>query len=341
MSFFICGGPKKIDNRSRALRRQDYRDMKKAAEQKMRTEQKGLPLDNPFITPGKNDGLWRYYSNIDYFLCLLDKGLFITKIALFEDRTEGNLPEKHNREIIEIANKINENFNPQWIGDTVIGSNPPFHSKIDAESLSRQMFASCWNLGKDQDINLWERFGNENVAIKTTVNRVKRGVPGHNTKYGISKITYIDYEDENVDFNFGLHLDENNQPKYNGGFNYRRFLHKDIKFQNENEVRLILFDSYYDNCLVDYIYKKEVQSIELDIDQNRFKNVWYSLEINDPGIYLPIDSKILVEQIIISEHACKDTKEKIFNAAKRHGLENRIIENSPSRRQRIFSGSNL
>lgn len=253
MSFFICSSLREIDKRPRAQRRQDYRQMKKTAQQEMRTEQKGLPLDNPFVTPDKNDSLWRYYSNIDYFVCLLDRGLFFTKIALFKDRTEGNLPEKHNREIIEIANKINENFDPQWIGDTVIGSNPPFHSKIDAESLSRQMFASCWNLGKDQDINLWERFGNENVAIKTTVNRIKRGVPGHNTKYGISKITYIDYQDENVDFNFGLHLDNNNCPRYNPGFNYRRFLHKDITFQNENEVRLILFDSYYINCLVDYM----------------------------------------------------------------------------------------
>ena len=80
----------------------------------------------------------------------------------------------------------------------------------------------------------------------------------------------------------------------------------------------------------------------MDIDQNKFRNVWYSFEINDPGIYLPIeDLKILVEQIIISEHASKDTKEKIFNAAKRHGLEDRIIENSPPQRQRVFSGSNL
>ena len=237
---------------------------------------------------------------------------------------------------------MNKIYNPQWIGDKVIGSNPPFYSKMDAESLSRQMFASCWNLGNDQDINLWERFGNENVAIKTTVNRIKKGIPGYNTKYGISKITYVDYEDENIDFNLGINLDNSNQPSYNVGFNYKRFLHKDIKFRNENEVRLILFDSYFTHLLVDYINKKEVQSIKLDIDQNKFRNVWYSFEINDPGIYLPIeDLKILVEQIIISEHASKDTKEKIFNAAKRCGLENRIIENSPSQRQRVFSGSNL
>ena len=101
-------------------------------------------------------------------------------------------------------------YNPQWIGDKVIGSNPPFYSKMDAESLSRQMFASCWNLGNDQDINLWDRFGNENVAIKTTVNRIKKGIPGYNTKYGISKITYVDYEDENIDFNLGINLDNSN-----------------------------------------------------------------------------------------------------------------------------------
>ena len=236
---------------------------------------------------------------------------------------------------------MNKIFNPEWIGETVRGSNPPFYSKIDAESLSRQTFASCWNLNEDQDINMWERFGNKNVVIKTTINRIKKGVPGYNTKYGITKITYIDYKDESIDFNLGIKMDNNNKPSYNHGFNYRRFLHKDIKFQNENEVRLILFDSYYDNILVEYIDKNKVRLIELDLDQNELKNVWYSVEIDDPGINLPINSKILVEQIIISEHASKCTKEKIFNAAKKHGLENRIIENSPSQRQRIFSVSNL
>ena len=341
MSFFVCGTLKENDNRSRAQRRQDYRAMKKHAQQKMHTEPRQLQLDNPFVTPDQNDSLWRYYSNIDYFIWLLDKGLFFTKIALFEDETEGNLPEKHNREIIEIANEINENFNPQWVGDTVIGSNPPFHSKMDAESISRQMFASCWNLGEDQDINFWERYGNAHVAIKTTVNRIKKGVPGYNTKYGISKITYVDYADESVDFNLGIKRYSNNYPRDNPIFNYRRFLHKGTMFQNENEVRLILFDSYYTDLLVDYIHRSEVRLIELKIDQNRFRNVWYSVEINDSGIYLPIeDLKILVDQIVISEHASKDTKEKIVNAAKRHGLEDRIVENPPSQRQRVFAVCN-
>ena len=97
MSFFICGGLKEIDNRSRAQRRQDYREMKKTARQEMHIEQKNLQFDNSFVVPDNNDSLWRYYNHLDHFVWLLDKGLFFTKIALFEDKEEGNLPEKHNR----------------------------------------------------------------------------------------------------------------------------------------------------------------------------------------------------------------------------------------------------
>ena len=89
MSFFICDGLKEIDNRYRAQRRQDYRKMKKAAQREMLIEQKNLQLDNPFIVLNDNDILWRYYNNPDYFVSLLDKGLFFTKIVLFEDKTEG------------------------------------------------------------------------------------------------------------------------------------------------------------------------------------------------------------------------------------------------------------
>ena len=315
--------------------------MKKAAQRDMHTEPNMLQLDNPFVTPNKDDSLQRYYSNIDHFVSLFDYGLFFTKIALFDDKEEGNLPEKNNREILEVATEMNQIYNPQWIGNTVIGSNPPFYSRLDADSLSRQMFASCWNLGEDQDINLWDRFGNKTVAIKTTVDRIKKGVAGYNQKYGISRITYIDYKDENADFNLGLHLDNDNQPKYNIGFNYRRFLHKDIKYRNENEVRLVLFDSYYSNLLAYYIYTGKVKLIDADIDQNEFRNVWYSIEIDAPGIYLPIDSEILIEEIIISEHASKETKTKIYSAAKRYGLEDRVAENTPSQRQRVFSNSNM
>ena len=255
-------------------------------------------ISDAFVEPSE-ETLWRYMS-FAKFMDVLKNGLFFSKASLFNDPAEGHIPPKNVKQIQAIGEKINESYNPKWEGDRLHGSTPPFHSGIDTNGISRQTLCSCWYSQPDQSVSMWERYGSEGVAIKTTLKRVKEGVEGYGKYFCIGKIEYIDY-DNTVDFNLNIRW-ENNQPHYDHNFNYRRFLHKQKEYKDENEVRLMILAEYHLQLLHHSIDRSEVRTIPFKIDK-KWKNSWSCLEIPTNGIYLPITPEILIERVFVSNKA--------------------------------------
>ena len=255
-------------------------------------------ISDAFVEPS-GATLWRYMS-FAKFMDLLKNGLFFSKASLFNDPAEGHIPPKNVKEILEIGEKINEKYHPKWEGDTLHGSTPPFHSGIDTNGVSRQTLCSCWYSQPNQSVNMWERYGSEGVAIKTTLEGVKKGVEGYGKYFRIGKIDYIDY-DNAVDFNLNIKW-ENNKPHYDPNFNYKRFLHKQKEYQDENEVRLMILAEYHFQLLSCHINRSEALTIPFKINQ-KWKNNWSCLEIPTNGIHLPITPEILIEKVFVSNKA--------------------------------------
>ena len=194
------------------------------------------------------------------------------------------------------------------------GSTPPFHSGFDTEGASRQTLCSCWYSQPNQSVSMWDRYGNEGVAVKTTVKRVKEGVKGYGVCFSIGKVTYIDY-DNTVDFGLDIRWG-NRQPCYDSNFNYRRFLHKQTEYKDENEVRLIILTKYHTDVLGKFATKGEARSIPLVIDNKKWKNSWGCIELPMNGLYLPIKPEILIEKVFVSNKAepfMKDLIERQFD----------------------------
>lgn len=195
---------------------------------------------------------------------------------------------------------INREYNPKWEGETLHGGTPPFHSGIDTDAASRHTLCSCWYAQPNQSVSMWDRYGNEGIAIKTTVKRIKEGVDGYGKIFRIGKIKYIDYDNDD---DFGLEIRwENRQPRYDSNFNYRRFLHKQTEYKDEDEVRLIMLAEYHCDILLQFINRSEANQIPLVIDKE-WKNSWGCLEIPMNGIYLPIKPGILMKKIFVSNRA--------------------------------------
>ena len=255
-------------------------------------------ISDAFVEPSE-ETLWRYMS-FAKFMDVLKNGLFFSKASLFNDPAEGHIPPKNVKEILAIGKKINENYHPKWEGDRIHGSTPPFHSGIDTNGISHKTLCSCWYSQPDQSVSMWERYGSEGVAIKTTLKRVKKGVEGYGKYFRIGKIKYIDY-DNTVDFNLNIRW-ENNQPHYDHNFNYRRFLHKQKEYQDENEVRLMILAEYHNHLLFRSMNRSETRTIPFKIDQ-KWKNNWACLEIPTNGIHLSITPGILIERVFVSNKA--------------------------------------
>ncbi len=269
-------------------------------------------ISDPFVEPSDSDTLWRYMS-FAKFMDLLKNGLFFAKASLFNDPAEGQIPQKNVKEILAIGEKINKEYNPKWKGDTVHGSTPPFHSGIDTAGASRQTLCSCWYLQPNQSVSMWDRYGNEGVAIKTTVERVKEGVNGYRKIFRIGKIKYIDY-DNTVDFGLNIRW-ENRQPRYDHNFDYKRFLHKQKEYEDENEVRLIMLNEYYSKILSSFLTIGQVREIPLTINK-KWKNTWGCIELPMNGISLHIKPEILIEKVFLSDKAdpfMKKLIEQIFD----------------------------
>ena len=273
---------------------------KKRKKEEQKKYLKDFETPDPFIEPSEDESLWRYMS-FAKLMDLLDKGLFFAKASLFNDPAEGQIPPKNVQDLLEIGNKINKNYNPVWKGNIVHGSTPPFHSGVDTDVVSRNTLCSCWYLQPNQSVSMWDRYGSEGIAIKTTVKRIKEGIKGFGEHFRIGKVCYIDYSDS-VDFKLNIRW-ENNQPYYDSNFNYRRFLHKQREYEDENEVRLIVLAEYLKDVLLYYLKRSEAQNIPLSINNDKWKNTWGSMEIPVSGIHLPIDPEILIESVFVSNKA--------------------------------------
>lgn len=277
------------------------RQQRRKMERSEKSENVNVPntgISDAFVEPSE-DTLWRYMS-FAKFMDLLKNGLFFSKASLFNDPAEGHIPPKNVEEILAIGEKINEEYNPKWEGDTLYGSTPPFHSGIDTDAASRHTLCSCWYSQPNQSVSMWERYGSEGVAIKTTLKRVKEGVEGYGKYFRIGKIEYIDY-DNTVDFNLRVRW-KNNQPRYDPNFNYRRFLHKQKEYKDENEVRLMILAEYHSDLLIRSINRSEALRIPFKINQ-KWKNNWACLEMPTNGVHLPITPEILIEKVFVSNKA--------------------------------------
>ena len=252
-----------------------------------------------FVEPSEDTVLWRYMS-FAKFMDILKNGLFFSKASLFFDPAEGHIPPKHVKQIRTMGQKINAAYDPVWKDNAVRGSTPPFHSAIDTDAASRQTLCSCWYAQPHQSVSMWDRYGSEGVAIKTNVKRIKEGVKDYGKAFRIGEIEYIDY-DNTIDFKLNIRW-ENNQPHYDPNFNYRRFLHKQKEYQDENEVRLLILTEYHNDILWRSINRGEAHLIPLIINEE-WKNTWGCFEIPTNGIHLSITPEILIERVFVSNKA--------------------------------------
>lgn len=151
----------------------------------------------------------------------------------------------------------------------------------------RSSYLNCWHINNNESASMWKCYveDNEGIAIQSNYKRIQETLKAVKENVGISKVRYIDFNNDNVVFN---HLTEYPIDSYSI---LSPLIHKRIEFEGEKEFR---------------IYYKDDNNVE-------------NKPIKPKGLNIKIDLNILIDKIIINPNADCEIINKIKDITKVYG----------------------
>jgi len=193
--------------------------------------------------------LYRYLA-FDRFSETLDKGLFIPKASLFEDRWEAMVYQMHgylkerNTDILLKEPKVST------LNDFCI---PDIHKHI-REGM-KEVYVSCWNKSEHECVAMWKLYGKDKnaVMLQTNAKELSDAFVSFNKSENeewlahLTRLRYVVPGNDSYDKVF-----EGEEPLWESGFNglfsetfrfhqtYTGLQYKHISYRFENEYRLLI-----------------------------------------------------------------------------------------------------
>lgn len=151
-------------------------------------------------------------------------------------------------------------------------------------------FVSCWHSDTYESEAMWQAYSRfkKHIAIKSTVHKLRNYILDNKTGFLLGFVKYIDYKTDSQ--NIGNMLSQ--------------LFYKRREYRHEQEfriidARLLLLNQFKD-------------------DLNKIKK----------GIFVPVDSINLIENIIISPYINKSSYQEIENYLSKVGLRNKLQKSS-------------
>jgi hypothetical protein len=154
--------------------------------------------------------IWRFLDLRKFRDLMANQELYFRRADLFEDQSEGLPPEQYVRRVLGL--------DPYDIRDEVALNN-----HLGSLAQSREMhFITCWQLFREEDLAIWEQYGQDGVAVTSTYGLLKESLATIPDQTHIGMIQYG-----------SAHLTNR--------FNAMEFITtKAMKYSSESEVRAIL-----------------------------------------------------------------------------------------------------
>jgi hypothetical protein len=232
--------------------------------------------------------LWRH-MDLPRFLFLLEYStLFFAKAGLFNDQWEG------------LHNAIGDNDYYDITNEGKIIRIPAIKDKREqdntdslkiyfrnyVESIRRSVGISCWSMSENESMAMWERLPNESVAIKSTFSDILDSISlSDNDVLHIGKINYINYNSQKIPID----------NLFNATF------YKNIHYDHEKEARLLCY---------------QVNDPTINVfDPGNLKPI-----SENNGLYVSVNVKQLLKEIVISPKATKWFHELIERVIGKYGV---------------------
>lgn len=167
-----------------------------------------------YIEKTKDLPLWRYMDFWKFLQLINNSTLFFPNIEMMGDQTEGKIPQKIYKMMLEDdeRNGRKNNFAKNY-------------KEFVEKKLREKTLILSWNANKNESFAFWKMYAKEKlgIAIKTNIDRLKNSFKVAEENIYIGEVRY--YDDEN--------------PKYKTGNTFYTFLTKNNYYEFESEVRCI------------------------------------------------------------------------------------------------------
>lgn len=233
-----------------------------------------------FQTPDESLTIWRYLDFEKFMDLIIRNQLFMTRSDKFEDPFEG---------VLKLKDEEDSDFH-----------------KLQIET-KKFYFLSCWHINENQSDAMWKCFlkTNNGLAIKTTVNRLKKSIENTIEDIYIGKIYYRDFKKTTF---FELMREEQNLLFNGRGGTVNPHCYKRMDFEHEKELRLHFIDSPIPH-LTKNVEKKEplefkrininIQDLIYELVISPFSDEWFKSLVEDILVKVGLDIKVTKSEMYI------------------------------------------
>lgn len=319
--------------------------------------------DKPYIKmlPGKTP-LMHYFDIYQLLSILKSKQLVFSSVSLYEDALEATLTlpsynevskyllwedktpvekdasyAKHKKRATDKSDKFW--YDTYW--DEKIWRIDTFAHLI--YRFSRHfMFTHCWSISKSENILMWDRYKHQGstIGIKTTIDRIKNAFDETEAHLYVGKIQYKDYQTEHITGFQGYAGKNLSDSETIEELFYQPVFHKEILYQSENEVRLIMSYKNVTESMLGKAYLTDIpfynRNWGFKLEHNNFDSpnpLWFNTEDDFIQIRRRIPVKVdiyeLIDEIILSPYTKSYALSLIQDMVNQYGIDpNKVVNSS-------------
>ena len=319
--------------------------------------------DKPYIEIPPDSTPLMHYLNIYQLLSILrSKQLIFSSVSLYKDALEATLTSPSYDEVSkyllwEDKTPVQKDEGYEYHKKRGTDKSDKFWYdhywddelwKIDTfayliSSFSRHfMFTHCWSISDTENILMWDRYKYQNstIAIKTTMNGIESALNETEAQLYIGKIQYKDYQTEHITGFQGYAGKNLSDPETIEELFYQPVFHKEILYQSENEVRIIMSYRYATESMVGKTFLTDIPFYHLkwgfEQEHNNYDRpypLWFNTEDDFMQIYRSIQVKVdideLIEQIILSPYTESYALSLVRDMVNQYGIDpNKVVNSS-------------
>lgn len=237
--------------------------------------------------PVGNPKLWRYMSYSKFQSLIETSSLYFCRLDKFEDQLECTQPDGSLK--FAIATENPWQMHERQYMDAVL------------YMLRNLTYVNCWHINDNENSFMWENYamchGNEGVAIQTDLNAVKAAVEKVERKISDMRISYVNFKTHYVEYFM------------QNPFEFIAL--KDVKYEPENELRLVTVENEYP-----------------DIDVDDFYSVYSKQYSNHSGELIAVDLNQLIKRIYLAPNSTDRFAQLVKDLIKSKDLDIEIIKSS-------------
>lgn len=237
--------------------------------------------------------VWKYMNLFKFESLLNNKAHFFAKPGAFIDPLEGSY----------------SHWDMQQYNDL---ERPLVISRDNMKKIQEFSAISCWHINEYESAGMWDLYlsGEDGVAIKTDYKSLMTSITDLRYRVFSGKLQYVDFHKEMTSRNI-----------------YDTLFYKRKSFAHENELRLMIIASRFDQYILERkfdmegipIYMWEEKFLEYEEESYNFSH--------EKGNLVSCNLHKLIQAIYVSPKSSKEVVEKVKLMASQYGIsENKVIQ---------------